>query len=151
MGVTVQMTLDNKVYYDSNCKWCGKPYNKTYHTQKYCSEKCRQEALHKQKTWYDKYCRKKPEHSIAVCKYCGETFEKSHESEVYCCDKCREHAILESAAKYQRKRRRSINNGELVSNEYRYVGTNYLSQHRREDFDEEQKAIQKEMKRLKLR
>lgn len=63
----------------------------------------------------------------------------------------KKNAMLESNAKYQRKRRKEINNGYLVSNETRHVGTNYLSPHPRKDFEEEQKAIQKEMKRLKLR
>lgn len=148
IGDTVQMTLDNKVYYDSICKWCGKQFNKKYHTQKYCSNDCREEALHEQKKEYDNQHKK---HSTLVCAYCGSRFIQEHGSQIYCNDQCRKNAMLESNAKYQRKRRKEINTGCLVSNETRYVGTNYLSHRRRKDFDEEQKAIHKEMKRLKLR
>ena len=89
-----------------------------------------------------------------TCKWCGKPFLKKHNKEMYCCDECREQARLDQAAKYQRKRRKLIKNGVLVSNEYNnkaFLGTQYLSQHRQETDEEEHKAILKEMKRLKLK
>lgn len=89
-----------------------------------------------------------------TCKYCGKPFLKKHNKEMYCSDECRKMARLDQAAKYQRKRRLMIKNGDLVSNEYNnrtFLGTQYLSQHRKDDDDEEYEAILKEMKRLKLK
>ena len=34
MGVaTVQMTLEGHRYYDSTCRYCGKKFNRKYHTE----------------------------------------------------------------------------------------------------------------------
>ena len=151
MGATSkQMTLDNKIFYDSICPVCGKRFNKKYHTEKYCSDGCREQAVREQKLKYNH--EKRTVGTVKVtCQYCGKEFIREHNSQVYCSDKCRHYAYLERFTKYSRKRRKSIRNKELVTNERNVVGTNYLSGKRREDFDEEQKAILKEMKRLKLR
>ena len=87
----------------------------------------------------------------AICKYCGKPFTKRHNRQVYCSDSCRLNARREQKARYQRERRKRIRSGELVSNESKYVGTGFLSQHRQEDYDQEMEAILKEMKRLKIR
>lgn len=83
----------------------------------------------------------------AICKYCGKPFKKVHKR-CYCSDECRLNALREQKAKYQRERRKRIRNGELVSMETEYVGTGFLSENRRESFDEEMKALEKEKKRL---
>lgn len=57
---------------------------------------------------------------------------------------------LESKAKYQRKRRKLINNGVLISNENKQVGTTFLSKHAHLDYKKEYKSINNEMKRLGL-
>lgn len=85
-----------------------------------------------------------------ICKYCGKPFYKEHNKTCYCSDECRLNALREQKAEYQRKRRKLINKGVLVSNEKEYIGTQFLSQHRQEDFEDEYESIQKEMKRLKL-
>lgn len=152
MGVaTRQMTLDNKIYYDGECSYCGKKFHKKYHTEKYCSDDCREKAVHAQKLRYDQQNRKVDDEIIVNCSYCGKPFTRKHNSQIYCSDVCKNYAIMETHAEYQRSRRKSLRNKELVSNENNYVGTNYLSGKRREDFDDEQAAILKEMKRLKLR
>ena len=87
----------------------------------------------------------------AKCEYCGQPFYRPNKYFKYCSDRCRSLALKEQKAKYQRKRRKLINDGVLVSNESKYIGTQFLSQHRQEDFKEEHEAIIKEMKRLKLR
>ena len=104
-----------------------------------------------QKLKYNHENRKVDEDIIVKCQYCGKEFVRGYNSQVYCSDDCSKKAFLDQQAEYSRKRRKSIKNGELVTNERVKVGTNYLSSHPREDFDEEQAAIWKEMKRLKLR
>jgi len=151
MGATVQMTLEGHKYYDGTCQYCGKRFNKKYHTEKYCSDNCREKAVREQKLKYNHENRKVDEDIIVKCQYCGKEFVRGYNSQVYCSDDCSKKAFLDQQAEYSRKRRKSIKNGELVTNERVKVGTNYLSSHPREDFDEEQAAIWKEMKRLKLR
>lgn len=147
---TVQMTLEGHRYYDSTCRYCGKKFNRKYHTEKYCSDKCREKAIREQKLKYNQENRTMGD-VIVKCQYCGQEFIRQHNAQVYCSEKCRHYAYLERFTKYSHKRRKSIKNKELVSNERNMVGTNYLSSHPRTDFEEEQKAILKEMKRLKLR
>ena len=85
-----------------------------------------------------------------ICKYCGRPFLKKHNKEMYCSEECRIKAHQDQDAEYQRKRRKLINKGEIISNERKYVGTQFLSHRRNEDFDKEHQAIRKEMRRLKL-
>lgn len=85
-----------------------------------------------------------------ICKYCGKPFLKKHNKEMYCCDECRKKAHQDQDAEYRRKRRKLINNGEIVSNENKYVGTGFLSHKKRDNEEDELAAIRKEMKRLKL-
>ena len=87
----------------------------------------------------------------AKCKYCGKPFFKTANKTCYCSDRCRSLALKEQKAKYQRKRRKRIRNGEIASNESKYVGTGFLSHHKQEDDDKEHQAIRKEMKRLRIR
>ena len=87
----------------------------------------------------------------AVCKYCGKKFFKTANKTCYCSDRCRKFALREQKAKYQRERRKQIREGKLASNESKYVGTGFLSQHRQEDFSDEMEAILKEFKHLRLR
>lgn len=85
------------------------------------------------------------------CAWCGKTFVRHYKTVKYCSDECRAHAIREQKAIYQRKRRKSINDGVLCSNESQYIGTGFLSQNRRESFDDEYMAVRKELKRLKIK
>lgn len=87
----------------------------------------------------------------SICKYCGKPFNKGYKTEKYCSDRCRDNALREQKAEYQRKRRKLINKGVLISHENEYIGTQFLSQHRQKDFEDEHAAIIKEMKRLRLR
>lgn len=90
-------------------------------------------------------------HYTSKCAWCGKGFNKKHNRQVYCSPQCRHYARLEQKACYQRKRRKSMRIGELISNENNFVGTNFLSKHRRTDFMKEHSQILKEMKRLGLR
>ena len=55
------------------------------------------------------------------CKWCGKPFTKQHNRQEYCSDECFQYARQEQKAIYQRKRRKLINNNELVSNESRHL------------------------------
>ena len=85
------------------------------------------------------------------CKWCGKPFKKTHNRQEYCSKECFRFARLEQKAIYQRKRRKLINKGELISNESQHIGTGFLSEHCHEDFDEEYESIQKELKRISKR
>lgn len=88
---------------------------------------------------------------ISLCKYCGEPFQQTHGNQKYCNDTCRKYAILEQKAKYQRKRRKLINEHVLITNENEKLGTGFLSPHKQPNDLEEYKAIKKEMKRLGIK
>lgn len=68
---------------------------------------------------------------------------------------CRIEARKDQKAKYQRKRRRLVQQGVLIVTDREkgnlFYNSNYLSQHRYKDFNREQKAIERELKRLKLK
>lgn len=87
----------------------------------------------------------------AVCKWCGKPFFKDANKTCYCSDECRKNAVREQKAEYQRKRRRLIKSGALVSMESVDLGTGYLGKYRKEDFDDEHEAVLKEMRRLKIK
>ena len=83
------------------------------------------------------------------CKWCGKPFTKQHNKECYCSDECRINALREQKALYQRKRRKLINNGELISNENKKLGSIYFPEFSN-DFDEEKEVIEKLKRRLRL-
>lgn len=64
---------------------------------------------------------------VTTCKYCGSTFIKLENATKYCSKHCRDKATQDNKANYQRKRRRKIRNGELISNETEKIGTFYFS------------------------
>ena len=81
---------------------------------------------------------------ISKCKYCGRIFIKFENKTMY----CRIWAIREQKAKYQQKRRKLINDGELISNELREPGTTFLSHHALSDFGLEERTVKRELKRI---
>ena len=96
-------------------------------------------------------------HYNAKCSYCGKPFDKSNlpNRVMYCSEKCRHYALLEQKAAYQRKRRRLARNGVIIISDKEKgcttYNSNYLSEYRHKDFRREQRAIEREMKRLKLK
>ncbi len=85
---------------------------------------------------------------ISRCKYCGTKYVKIANKTAFCSDECRCKSKQDSKARYQRKRRKLIRDGELVSNENNYVGTGFLSKHRRTNFKDEYLSILKEKRRI---
>lgn len=88
----------------------------------------------------------------ARCKWCGKPFNKPHNRSMYCSPECALNNRREIKARYQRKRRLSIKKGLLVlSEKQRYglgsYGTSH-SNHRKESFESEYLAIQKEKRRI---
>ena len=84
-----------------------------------------------------------------TCKRCGKPFTKQHNRQEYCSDECFQYARLEQKSIYQRKRRKLINNGVIISNESKHFETGFLSEHCHDNFKKEHEAIQKELKRIK--
>lgn len=65
------------------CKYCGKPFECTHASQKYCSSECatnanRENARKRQK---DKY-------KEITCIYCGKKFSTANASRKYCSKEC---------------------------------------------------------------
>ena len=89
----------------------------------------------------------------AKCKYCGKPFFKTANKTCYCSDRCRNLAIKEQKAEYQRKRRKLIREGVLISNEKASndIGTGFIGEHKQDDFEEEYGVIQRELRRLRIR
>ena len=85
---------------------------------------------------------------ISKCKYCGKTYTKTENKTAFCSDECRHKSKQDSKAKYQRKRRKQIREGTLISNERNYIGTGLLSKHANPDFKKEHKNILKERQRI---
>lgn len=148
---TKQYTLDRKKYTNAECKYCGKKYLQTHKLQKYCSSQCREKAVREQKhkSYYN--LRGQYINRQTKCKYCGKIFIKTNNRQEYCSLKCKTYAKQDQTAKSQRKRRKQIRDGYLLTNENEYVGTGYLADHPRPNENDEYKAIYKELIRLKLR
>ena len=89
------------------------------------------------------------------CKYCGKLFVKKHNREVYCSEQCRDYAVKEQKARYQAKRRLKIKRKELVLDEYQTSGMGSYGTsctgHMKDNFEDEYKAVRREMQRLGLR
>lgn len=62
----------------------------------------------------------------STCKYCGRTFIKFENKTQYCTPECACKSTQDNKARYQRKRRKQINNGTLISNENKKLGTTYF-------------------------
>ena len=89
---------------------------------------------------------------IGICNYCGKPFIKVHNRSTLCSYQCKVKSTQDNKAKYQRKRRKLINEGKLISNETRQIGTStvLLSKGIKDDFDEEHLVILKEKRRVGL-
>ena len=79
---------------------------------------------------------------VRKCKYCGRDYIKLQNKTLYCSQNCRDKANQDNKAKYQRKRRKSIREGELISNENNKVGTTYFPEHT-DNWKTEQEIVKK--------
>lgn len=89
---------------------------------------------------------------IAKCRRCGKPFIKLHNRSTLCSDTCRQNNTQDNKAEYQRKRRKLIRDGELVSNETKQLGTSTyrLSKGIKDDWQKEHSAILAEKRRVGL-
>lgn len=60
------------------------------------------------------------------CKYCGKLFIKFQNKTLYCSTECKCRSVQDSKAAYQRKRRKQIREGHLISNETEKLGTTFF-------------------------
>lgn len=79
---------------------------------------------------------------LRKCKYCGKHYIKLQNKTLYCSQKCKHKSTQDNKAKYQRRRRQSIRNGELISNETKKLGTTYFPEHTT-DWQEEHEIVKK--------
>ncbi len=74
---------------------------------------------------------------------------------MYCSPYCCKQAVREQKARYQRKRRKLVRDGVLIVTDREKgcstYNSNFLSEHRHDDFKREEHAIKREMKRLGLK
>lgn len=88
---------------------------------------------------------------IGTCRRCGKPFIKTHNRSTLCSDECKDFNTQDNKAKYQRKRRKLIRDGELITREYdNQIGTSTirLSKGIKPTFEEEHMVILKEKKRV---
>ena len=88
-----------------------------------------------------------------ICRRCGKLFIKTSNRSTLCSDKCKKYNNQDNKAKYQRKRRKQIRDGELITNEYdNQIGTStvMLSKHIKDDWNAEHLVVLKEKRRVGL-
>lgn len=81
------------------------------------------------------------------CEWCGNPFHKTHNRQMYCSKECATNAKKEQDRHHWLKWFYK-NKDHLYETQ---LGTRSLGPHREEDFEEEYKIIQKELKRLGLK
>ena len=81
------------------------------------------------------------------CEWCGNPFHKTHNRQMYCSKECATNAKKEQDRRHWLKWFYK-NKDHLYETQ---LGTRSLGPHREEDFEEEYKIIQKELKRLGLK
>ena len=79
---------------------------------------------------------------VRTCKYCGKDYIKLQNKTLYCSKECKHKSTQDNKARYQRRRRQSIRNSELISNETRKLGTTYFPEHTC-DWQKEREMIKK--------
>ncbi len=89
---------------------------------------------------------------IGKCRRCGKPFIKLENKATLCSDKCRHLNTQDNKAKYQRKRRKLINEGVLISNETNQIGTStvLLNKGVKPTWEEEHMVVLKEKRRVGL-
>ena len=79
---------------------------------------------------------------ISKCKYCGREYIKKENRQTLCSTNCKHKSTQDNKAAYQRKRRRLINQGIIISQETEKIGTVYFPE-KIGDWDEEIILIKK--------
>lgn len=87
---------------------------------------------------------------MAKCKWCGSEYEKKHNRQMYCNEYCSKEGKKENGRIRFRKYYHKYKN-VMTEEERCGLGSGYLSEHRHESFDIELIAIEKEIKKLKIK
>ena len=134
------------------CKICGSAFEKTHHSQVYCSERCRSRAKkvqdHLSQIKRQEEIKQEKTFKVSKCAYCGQKFVKSHGNQKYCSEECKKNRKLEQDANasmkyYHKKKKRG---GDKVWG----LGSGGLGPHMHDDFEVEKSKISKELRRLNL-
>ena len=84
------------------------------------------------------------------CKYCGKTFTKNHHRQLYCSKTCSKNAKREQDRNAWT--RWYYKNKDLLKQKPKWgLGSGTLGPHMHNDWNKEQKVIETELNRLKLR
>ena len=75
---------------------------------------------------------------VLKCHFCGKYYTPTHHRQVYCCKECSRKALQDQKNKW--KREKWIKPKGL--------GTSYITEKRKEDFNEEHRQIKGELRRL---
>ena len=109
------------------CKYCGKLFERTHASQKYCSSECATNANRERTRMYHKE-HYKPKEREKVCPYCGKTFLQTGGFRKYCSKECSS-AISERTSptvKEPKKRtRKKTNSLREMAREARKHGMTY--------------------------
>ena len=87
---------------------------------------------------------------VSYCNYCGRPFIKVENRSTLCSYKCKVKSTQDNKAKYQRKRRKAINDGSLIVQDKQQLGTStvLLSKSIKSSFEEEHAVILREKRRV---
>lgn len=77
---------------------------------------------------------------VKTCKYCGKWYTPTHHRQVYCTKKCSKEALQDQKNKWKREKWIKP----------RALGGSFLTEKRKEDFDDELRQVRGELKRLGL-
>lgn len=78
---------------------------------------------------------------VKKCKFCGNLYARTHHRQVYCCKECSQKALQDQ--KNEWKRTKWIKPKEN--------GTGYITEKRKENFDDELRQIRGELRRLGIK
>ena len=133
------------------CKHCHTRFTPTRHTQVYCCKKHQQQAQNIQR---QKRKQIEKQEITRKCKYCGNPFTPTHLNQIYCCP---EHYTYYNQEKHITKKFKEkqgwisfwdsrIGKMQCMKREHLRLGSmkTSLGSHRKQDFQEEQRLIQKQ-------
>lgn len=133
------------------CKSCGKTFTPTHHRQKYCSDDCRVKSRKIQNRESKIRWRKKQSKKVLIkCKWCGKYFvrNKQNKRTLFCCKTCKKESELEHNRDRQFKFYYRCIKSNNRHNKKIGLGTGKLGKHRKENFEDEKKAVKNEKRRI---
>jgi predicted nucleic acid-binding Zn ribbon protein len=110
------------------CKYCGKPFERTHASQKYCSTECSTIA-NRERTNKNRKKYQKSKETEKVCPYCGKTFIQVGSFRKYCSQECSD-AMNKDRTKPadvepKKKRRKKPTSLRVIAKEARKHGMTY--------------------------